>query len=198
MRSQALPPLNSAANPAPCLILASRLQYRSCHIRVPDLDRAIPAIYVNSQYFSLFSASSDCRKTLSIAVKLSYRGDRTALTKTAKGYAAWVEEPTAIPTQSHRPDLTPYASRLPAACRILVSQSQYQHLEITVPDLDQPLNAICVENNYFSIFRVTPDVEKVFDLVAKLAQRSEETVVIGTREGYAIGILEPTITRVVA
>lgn len=189
MQLQAQPPSTHRTGPAPCLILASRDHYLSCRIQVPDLDRPIGAICVGDRYYGFFKAAPDCRKVLGIAVKLSYQGDSIVLTKVGKGYGVWVWEPDAHPLPSLPAKTLPLPA--PATCRILVSRNQYQMVDIQVPDLDQPLQAIATENKFYSIFRVESDAARVIELVGKITQRGDETAVIRVEEGYAVCILEP-------
>jgi len=80
---------------APTKILEFRSQYKSCRIRVPDLELPVAAILVDREYYSFFKAVQEPSKVLAIAAKLGNRGDSTAITKTASGYAIWVLEPEA-------------------------------------------------------------------------------------------------------
>ncbi|SKB12873.1 conserved hypothetical protein [Planktothrix sp. PCC 11201] len=85
--------------PAPTKIIQSQNQYRTCRIKVPDLDQPIAAVCVDQEYYSFFKAVEDAEKTLEIVAKLGKVGDSTVITKTPKGYAIWVQEPNA---QLHR------------------------------------------------------------------------------------------------
>ncbi|MBD2463219.1 hypothetical protein H6G89_19480 [Oscillatoria sp. FACHB-1407] len=191
MQLQVQPLSAHRAGPAPCLILMSRDQYSSGRVQVPDLDRPIAAIQIGDRFYSFFKAVPDCRKLLGIIVKLSYRGDQIAITKASKVYGIWIWEPDA---QSLK-DLTRQGSTVslpaPATCRILVSRQQYQQVDICVPDLDQPLQAIAIDNHYYSIFRVESDVQRLIELVGKITQRGDETIVTRVEKGYCICILEP-------
>ncbi|MEK0193766.1 MAG: hypothetical protein EAZ78_16340 [Oscillatoriales cyanobacterium] len=80
---------------APTKILESRIQYKSCRIRVPDLAQPVAAILVDREYYSFFKALKEPEKVLATVAKLGNRGDSTAITKTASGYAIWVMEPEA-------------------------------------------------------------------------------------------------------
>lgn len=88
-------PTNSNRAVAPTKILEFRSQYQSCRIRVPDLEQSVAAILVDRQYYSFFKALKEAEKVLAIVAKLGNRGDSTAITKTASGYAIWVIEPEA-------------------------------------------------------------------------------------------------------
>jgi hypothetical protein len=86
-------PTKSDRMVAPTKILEFRSQYQSCRIRVPDLEQSVAAILVDDEYYSFFKAIKEPEKVLAIVAKLGNRNDRTAITKTAKGYAIWVKEP---------------------------------------------------------------------------------------------------------
>jgi hypothetical protein len=184
------------ATPAPFYILMSREQYSSCHISVPEVEKPLPAIQIGDTHYSFFTAVTDSKRVLGIAVKLSYLGDAIAITKIAKGYAVWVLEAdtrllhSRLRGQSAASQLK--RSPAPVACRVLVSQKQYHRLNIWVPDLDQPLSAIEFEDKYYSIFRVETDATKLLEIAAKIMQRGDEMVITKTEQGqFAICIWEP-------
>ncbi len=70
-------------------------QYRSCHIRVPDLLDRLPAVVVEGKFHSFLKAVKDRNKALDIVAKLYDQGDEAVITQTAKSYAIWVLEPNA-------------------------------------------------------------------------------------------------------
>ena len=180
--------------PSPCIMLASRDQYLACHIRVPDLEQRLAAIWIGDSYYSFFRMVGDSRKALSLTVKLCYRGDKVALTRVAKGYGLWVLEPEAGPTYGKRTLSTSHGQfSEPALCKIMVSRTQYQTLTIRVPDLEQPLDAIQVNGNYYSIFRIETDLDRLIEIVAKTTRRGDETIILRIQEGYAICVWEPEV-----
>lgn len=79
--------------PAPTKIIQSQSQYRTCQIKVPDLEKPVPGVCVDHEYYSFFKAVEGADKTLEIVAKLGTGGDSTVITKTPKGYAIWVKEP---------------------------------------------------------------------------------------------------------
>lgn len=81
--------------PAPTKIIQSQTQYRTCQIRVPDLQQPVPAIRVDNEFYSFFKAVEEAEKAFEIVAKLGNGGDSTVITKTPKGYAIWVKEPLA-------------------------------------------------------------------------------------------------------
>lgn len=83
------------SGPAPTKIIQSQNQYRTCQIRVPDLQQPVPAIRVDNEFYSFFKAVEEAEKAFEIVAKLGSGGDSTVITKTPKGYAIWVKEPLA-------------------------------------------------------------------------------------------------------
>jgi len=81
--------------PAPTKIIQSKNQYRTCQIKVPDLEKPVVAVCVDQEYYSFFKAVEGGDKTLEIIAKLANGGDSTVIIKTPKGYAIWVKEPDA-------------------------------------------------------------------------------------------------------
>jgi hypothetical protein len=63
---------------------------------VPDCEQAIAAIRVEALYYSFFRTVEVSQQAILIVRKLGDRGDRTVITKAAKGYSIWVLEEEAI------------------------------------------------------------------------------------------------------
>jgi hypothetical protein len=178
--------------PAPFYILMSRAQYSACHISIPEMEKPVAAIRLGDQYYSFFTSVADSKRVLAIAIKLSYSGDETAITKIAKGYAVWVLETDR--QLLHRPpsQATTERSPIPTSCRVLVSQDQYQTVNLCVPDLEQSLDAIQFEGKYYSIFRAEADITKLLEIAAKITQRNDEMVITKMDQGrFGICIWEP-------
>lgn len=86
---------------------------------------------------------------------------------------------------------------LPARCRILISRAQYQTCRIRVPDLEQPLSALQMGNEYYSFYKVLPDAERLLHLIYRLGGRSDLLALTQTpRGGYTIWVWEPEGRRV--
>jgi hypothetical protein len=82
-------------------ILASREQYQTCRVRVPDLQRCLFAVQVQGEYYSLFRSGATQAKALAIATKLKGKGNKPIVTQTEKGHAVWVWQPKADVDQPH-------------------------------------------------------------------------------------------------
>lgn len=184
--------MQQVQTPVSCLFIASRHQYSACQIKVPDLDRPLAAIAIGNRYYSFFRVAQESPRALSMVTRLSYCGDRVAIKKNPKGYGIWVEEPDASPRSPRSTSPTGNkTTQILASSKVLVSASQYEELQVVVPDLDQPVEAIAYGGKYYSLFRTGTDTDKVIDLVAKIALRGDETVMFKTKKGYAVCIIEP-------
>jgi hypothetical protein len=87
-------------SPTPFLVLISRQQYLTCHIKVGDLDRPIAALAVGKSFYSYFRAIRHSQEVFKFVMRLSYRGDRFIVTLIPKGYVVWLYEPAAQLVQS--------------------------------------------------------------------------------------------------
>ncbi len=184
MRSQAhsSPALSQADNQPRFKILESRSQYRSCHIQVPDESDRLAAIQVGDQYYSFFKVVKERQKTLQVAARLVYRGDEVVITHVSKGDVIWVLEPDAG-SQTEKP-----ANRF---YKILQDGWEYESCVISVPDIAQPLEAIFTSGKYYSLLRVVKDREAAIELVDRLTQKGNETVITQSDRGVSIWVLEP-------
>jgi hypothetical protein len=78
--------------------------------------------------------------------------------------------------------------------KILESREHYQTCRIKVPYLKRRLFAILVNGEYYSFFRAEPTKEKVLEIMAKLGDRLEKTVITKTEKGYVIWNWEPKVS----
>lgn len=169
-------------------VIESRQQYRSCHIRVPHSEQRLPAISLNTTYYSFFKIEKDKSRAIELSNRLHQRGELTVITKTPKGYVIWVREAEAQLSQP-----TVAASKTKTSYRILTSPSQYQPCYIQVPDLDGTIAAINVDGKYYSLLKITADTEQTVQLIKRLGDRSEETIITKTTKGYGVWIFEPKV-----
>jgi hypothetical protein len=63
-----------------------------------------------------------------------------------------------------------------------------------VPHLERRLFAILVNGQYYSFFRAERTREKVLEIIAKIGDRVEKTVITKTEKGYVIWALEPEVS----
>lgn len=78
----------------------------------------------------------------------------------------------------------------PAPTKIIQSRNQYSPCHITVPDLERPVPAISVGQEYYSFFRAVPTADKTFEIIAKLSNLGENTVITKTPKAYIIWVKE--------
>ena len=175
----------------PYRLLESRRQYESCHIRVPDIEERLPALLLDQKFYSFFRVVSDEQQLLSMVAKLNRQAQESVVTRVARGYGIWLLEPTAhidaprsISLQANT-DVFPY--------RILESRSQYKPCHIRVPDLEQRLVAIRLDDTYYSFFAVTQDKPSILKTIAKTKLTAEQIVITTTAKGYVVWVLEPQV-----
>lgn len=176
---------------APYRLLASRGTYQSCHIRVPDIEERLPALLLDQKFYSFFRVVLDELQLITMVAKLNRQAQESVVTPVARGYALWVLEPTA------RLD-TPRLSSLHSAVaefpyRVLESRSQYKSCHIRVPEVEQRLVAIMVEDAYYSFFAVTQDKANVLKTLAKTKLTVEQVIITTTPKGYVLWVLEPQV-----
>jgi hypothetical protein len=179
------------SSPGSPRILESRSAYRSCHIRVPDQDHRLAAVFVDKKYYSFFKVTKNEPQALEVCNRLTRRGDTAVITKTAKGYAIWVLEPEALldnPSKTTQPSHQPVQ---PVLSQILEFRNQYQPCHIRVPDLDKRLAAVQVNGKYYSLLKVAKDRQHALEVAARLVNRGSETIVIKNAKDYTVWVLEP-------
>ncbi|MEB3356994.1 MAG: hypothetical protein VKK04_09725 [Synechococcales bacterium] len=196
--------------------IASRHTYRCCHIYLPDLEQPVAAISYQSNYYSLFRVEPDQTTALKIAEKLGDRNEVVAITQIPKGYAIWVQEqeaqpthptthryirrsahpptspPTHLPTHPSTQSPTSPSTHPTAPYQVLTSPQQYRPCWIALPGKSQPRQAIAVQNNYYSLLDVVPNIKDTAHVVKRLARRDLQTAVTKVPNGYGIWLLEPT------
>jgi hypothetical protein len=100
------------------------------------------------------------------------------------------DEPLAEASLPPKPEPTP----IEAFDNILKFPKEYQTCRIRVPNRQQRLLAIFVDDRYYSFFRIEPDRETVRDILTKLGQKLEKAIVTQTVKGYAIWTWEPEVS----
>jgi hypothetical protein len=179
-------------NPAISLFLTSRQQYQTCRIQVPDMDHTLAAIQTGRGFYSFFRAIPASEKVLRIIVRLNYKNEEVAIATTPKGYSLWIREPKATPVKPRdRADSINLNANTPGSCSILVARNQYQPCYIRTPDLDQSLVAIQYQNSYYSFFRQEASLDRAFDLIAKIAQRQDDVILVKGKTDCVIYVHEP-------
>lgn len=77
---------------------------------------------------------------------------------------------------------------------ILESRNQYKTCRIQTPHLKRRLFAIAVEGQYYSFLRAEKNKEKVLEILTRLGDSVQKTVITKTEKGYAIWALEPEVS----
>lgn len=179
---------------ASCIVLASRSQYAAGHVWIPDLAQPVAAIWMGDRFYSFFKIATSGANALHIVSKLGQRNEQAVLTKAVGGYAIWVLELEASPTRTTRlRHLGRHKLSKPAYCQLAPSTIN-RAIAIHVPDLDKLLNAVYLNNRYYSIFRIEDKAEKALELAAKITQRGDETAIVALQQGYAVCVWEPEAT----
>ncbi|NET49570.1 MAG: hypothetical protein F6K09_12800 [Merismopedia sp. SIO2A8] len=149
---------------------------------------------IASQYYSLFNIISSPIEAIATAARLAKRGDVVALKQLPiRRYALWVKETDACPTPAFLLRDLPQCPN-PALCYFLTSSEEYQIVEIRVPDLEQSLSAIAIQNRYYSVFKQNVSAEQALSITAKLVRRGDETVILVPNTPtpqYSVCVLEP-------
>jgi hypothetical protein len=180
--------MSQATMPETFTILSQRSQYQSCHINVPDLDQPIAAIEFNQNFYSFFQSIPDSNKTLSVATRLTSKGERLVITQLKKGYGVWIHEPEARLEKKKQRDRQ---AKSIAPCKLFTSRQQYQVRDILVPDVDLPLPGLVADGESYSMFKMTTNTAEVLDLVAKITQRGEGAVIIDFKNIFLVCVSEP-------
>lgn len=171
-----------------CKLLTSRDQYQTCHIIVPDLEQPLAAIQLDDRYYGLFQTLTEGDRVLKMLIKLHQRGDEVIVTRAGKGYTLWVWEPEA----SVKSAMAAKPTRIPpTSFKLLVTPEQFPVWSVQVPDLSQSLQTVEVGGQYYSLFRLETNVDRLFDIVAKITQQGDATIIFAASQGYAICVLEP-------
>ncbi|MGB3312661.1 MAG: hypothetical protein WA939_17185 [Nodosilinea sp.] len=175
-----------------CKLLFDRDLYAPCHIRVPDADHRLAAIYVDNQFYSFLKIVPEAHKAIDVTMRLGKRDFTAAITLTRRGYAVWAHEPEARyapPNRQPGYGIRPVFG--PQACLMVADESTYQTCRLQVPDVTKPLMALTYNNRYYSFFKQDTDAVKVLDMAAKLARRGDETLLVIESPTFTLALLEP-------
>ncbi len=171
-----------------CKILSDRTQYRGCHVQLPDEPERHSAIEVSGKFYVFLRFVREQSKVLQIAARLVFRGREVVITKAAGGAVLWVYEPDAIAVpKKSEPQKQKTASKL---WRVLEPENAYPTCEVWVPDVTQPMMAICINRQYYCLLRTVPDEWKAFDLAERLAKKGNPSVITKRDRTWAVWILE--------
>ncbi len=170
----------SAQAPAVCKLLMERRQYRTCHIRVPDLEQHLSAIQAGEEeFYSFYRVFPEEMKLLHVVGKLGNKGDRMAITRSPKGYTLWVQEPDAQL-------LSTPAAKLPsqedtAYARFLPVNAIYYPCMVEIPEGRKYLS-LAIDDNFYRFFKLEKDFQRVMNVAGRLSRQGSE-VLIATAKG---------------
>ena len=177
---------------AVCKLLTYKGQYSTCHIKVPDVDVRLSAVKVNGGYYSFFKRFDDGETAMAALHRLAQRGDELALTSQPNGsYIMWALEAEAQEFKPPRQNRRRWPTHGPAACLVLGDARHYRQCYVQVPDLAQPVVAICYEERFYSVYQPGLAVSEAFDLAAQFTRRGNEVAIASTQKGYAVCLAEP-------
>jgi hypothetical protein len=181
--------------PAPamaCKLLFDRDLYTPCHVRVPDIDHRLSAIYVDNQFYSFLKIVPEAHKALNVVARLGKRDYTAAITETRQGYAVWAHEPAAVfAPPARKPSYTIRPVFGPKSCLVVTDETTYQTCRLQVPDVTKSLMALTHNDRYYSFFKQDTDAAKVLDIAAKLARRGDETLLVIEPPTFTLALLEP-------
>lgn len=175
-----------------CKLLFDRDLYTPCHIRVPDINHRLSAIYVDNQFYSFFKVIPDARKALEVITRLGKRDNAAAITPTRRGYAIWAHEEEAryaAPARQPGHGIRPVFG--PNPCLVVADPAAYRACRLQVPDVTKSLNALAYDNQYYSVFKQETDAVKVLEIAAKLTRRGDETLLVIEPPTFTLALLEP-------
>ncbi|MEO0866965.1 MAG: hypothetical protein AAFY17_00695 [Cyanobacteria bacterium J06642_11] len=181
----------------PCKLLTYKRQYSSCQITVPDVDARLSAIEIDGQYYSLFRRFDHAEASIAALNKLSQQdGDVFALTKQKRSYVLWVleSEAQAAMTRGGQPERA-WPTCGPANCLILGDAKQHRQCYVQVPDLVQPVVAVCYEDRFYSVYQTGLGAPAALALATQFARRGNENAIAHTPKGYAVCLWEPEVSQ---
>lgn len=181
----------------PIKLLIQREDYTTCHIAIPGDTQRLAAIALSHKFYSFFRAPKEATKALGLLLKLAARGNQTAFTLTAKGYAIWVHEPDAVLAGLTPQDMAQALPTLvPADCWIIGDrQPGYRACSLQVTDLPEPVRGLSNhQGRLYSLYRRANDAGQALKVAARLCRRRDEVVMVVGKTGYILCVYEPNAT----
>ena len=84
----------------------------------------------------------------------------------------------------------------PTNLRILTDRDTLVRCQISVPDLDQPLEAIYLEDRYYGLMKSFTDQRKLMEVLGRLGRKQEDVILAPLQSNRtAVWIWEPNATR---
>lgn len=177
---------------AACKLLTYKGQYNTCHIKVPDVDARLPAVKIDSQYYSLFRRFDHADAAMKALHKLAKKGDELALMKQGTTrYVMWALEPKALEFKGPRQKSLAWPTHGPATCLILGDAQHYHQCYVQVPDVVDPMVAIQHQDHFYSVWRPGLTSTEALEIAATLTWRGHLSAIASTAKGYAVCLWEP-------
>lgn len=163
--------------------------YRPCFVSVPEIEDPLEAIALQKRYYSLVKKVETFEEVDEIVGKLSRRGDELIIVKCIDGNLIWAFEPDAALVESGKEA----SDRLLASIGYLILETrrQYRTCHISVPDLDERMAAVLVNEQYYGLFKVLSSREEAITIADRLLQKSEPLVLTRLGKGYGVWVWEP-------
>lgn len=147
--------------------------YRLCQIQVPDLDQSLRALRMRGRYYSLFRTVGSASEAQDLLSRLQGRGDVAVATREEKGYGIWVLEPARI-----------------------VPRQEFKTCHVRVPDLEEALPAIALDDEYYSFFKTAETLDQAQIWLDKLQQKGDFVVLTQAGKRLGLWVYEPEAQQV--
>jgi hypothetical protein len=173
-------------------VLEDRSQYSTCHIDIPDEAKPLAGILWNDRCFSFVCCLPSLTKLQDSAQRLVDRNNQVVITPNPRGYSLWVEETDGKPYS--RPTGTPTPpQKQEGSCKLLRRRWDFKTCQIRVPDLDKPLTAITLNEEFYSLVKTMEDEEAAKVLGQRLSNRGDRVMITpgSYGVGFSLWIYEP-------
>lgn len=76
--------------------------------------------------------------------------------------------------------------------QLFLASGEYRTCHVCLPDMQQRLPAIVVEEQYYSYFKTVKERHQALKVVAKLFENKDDALITQSPKGYNIWVLEPS------
>jgi hypothetical protein len=73
---------------------------------------------------------------------------------------------------------------------VLTQRQQYTPCHLRLPDEPTPMAGICFQDYYYSFFKVVPTLDRAQQLVDRLVERGNRSIITTTPKGYVLWVYE--------
>jgi hypothetical protein len=78
---------------------------------------------------------------------------------------------------------------------VLTQRQQYMPCHLRLPEEAIPMAGVCFQENYYSFFKVVPTLERAKQLVDRLSERDNRSIITTTPKGYVLWVYEAKAIR---